>query len=82
MAYGKLTVENKTKGATVCRTKNGKKVVLLTPSGRCERYKRELASGKNSRTGEPLSEGAKGFRSGYRCVLGEQAKIFKKKRGN
>ena len=77
----KLKVVKKTKGATVCQTKDGKKVTLLTPSGKNERYKRELKNGKNSRTGEPLSDAAAGYRMGYRAALGEQAKIYKKKRG-
>ena len=58
--FGKLSVVKKTKEATVCQTESGKKVVLLTPSGRCKRYARELKSGVNSRTGEILSDGAKG----------------------
>ena len=78
--FGKLSVVKKTKEATVCQTESGKKVVLLTPSGRCKRYARELKSGVNSRTGEILSDGAKGYRMGYRVALGEQAKIFKRKK--
>lgn len=75
----KLTVVKVTKGATVCKTKNGKKVTLLTPTGRNKRYKRELKSGYNSRTGEKLSPAAKAYRMGYRTALGEQAAIYKKK---
>lgn len=75
----KLEVVNKTKGATVCRTEDGEKVVLLTPSGRCERYKHELKSGFNNRTGEKLNSCAAGYRMGYRAALGEQAKIYKRK---
>ena len=78
--FGKMTVVQKTKEATVLQTERGKKVVLLTPSGKCKRYERELKSGKNSRTGEVLSEGAKGYRMGYRAALGEQAKILKRKK--
>lgn len=77
--FGRLTVVKKTKEATVCQTENGKKIVLLTPSGKCKRYERELRSGVNSRTGEVLSDGAKGYRMGYRAALGEQAKIFQRK---
>ncbi len=77
----KLNVVKKTKEATVCETQNGKKVVLLTPSGKCKRYDRELKSGVNSRTGEILNDCAAGYRMGYRAALGEQAKIYKKKRG-
>lgn len=75
----KMSVVQKTKDATVCKTKNGKKVVFLTPSGRCKRYDRELKTGVNSRTGEVLSDCAAGYRMGYRAALGEQAKIFNKK---
>lgn len=75
----KLIVKQKTKDATICETKNGKKVVLMTPSGKVKRYGRELNSGFNSRTGEQLSDVAAGYRMGYRAALGEQAKIYKKK---
>lgn len=80
--FGKLSVVKKTKEATVLQTERGKKVVLLTPSGKCKRYERELKSGVNSRTGEILSDGAKGYRMGYRAALGEQAKIYNKKKKN
>ena len=75
----KLTVVKRTKEATVCSTKNGKKVTFLTPSGKVKRYGRELQSGKNSRTGEKLNDCAAGYRMGYRAALGEQAKIYNKK---
>ena len=74
----KLTVVKKTKGATICKTASGKKVTLLTPSGKMTRYERELRSGKNSRTGEKLNDCAAGYRMGYRAALGEQAAIYKK----
>ena len=77
----KLKVVKKTKGATICETKNGKKVTLLTPSGKNERYKHELNRGVNNRTGEVLSDCAAGYRMGYRAALGEQAKIYNKKHG-
>ncbi|MBQ8229682.1 MAG: hypothetical protein IJZ32_03190 [Clostridia bacterium] len=79
MAKGKLNVVKKTKGATICETQSGKRVTLLTPSGKCTRYDRELKSGVNSRTGQPLNACAAGYRMGYRAALGEQAKIYKKK---
>ena len=75
----KLTVVEKNKDATICRTASGKKVVLMTPSGKCKRYDRELRSGVNSRTGEKLNDAAAGYRMGYRAALGEQASIWKKK---
>ena len=75
----KLTVVKRTKGATVCRTASGKKVTLRTPSGKFIRYERELRSGRNSHTGEPLNACAAGYRMGYRAALGEQAAIYKKK---
>ena len=75
----KLTVVKKTKGAIVCQTASGKQVTFLTPSGKVKRYGRELSSGKNSRTGEPLNACAAGYRMGYRAALGEQAAIYKKK---
>ena len=77
---GNLNVVKKTKEATVCKTRSGKKVVLLTPSGKCKRYDRELKSGVNSRTGEILNDCAAGYRMGYRAALGEQAKIYNKKK--
>ena len=75
----KLTVVQKNKDATICSTSTGKKVVLMTPSGKCKRYDRELRSGTNSRTGEKLNDCAAGYRMGYRAALGEQAKIYNKK---
>ena len=75
----KLTVVIKTKGATICRTASGKKVTLRTPSGKFVRYGRELSSGKNSHTGEPLNACAAGYRMGYRAALGEQSAIYNKK---
>lgn len=77
--FGKLEVVRSGKDATICKTANGKKVVLMTPSGKCKRYEREIRSGRNSRTGEPLNDVAVGYRMGYRAALGEQAKIYKKK---
>ena len=77
----KLTVVQKNKDATICKTKNGKKVVLMTPTGKFKRYGRELNSGVNSRTGKKLNDCAAGYRMGYRGALGEQAKIYNKKHG-
>ena len=74
----KLQIIKKTSEATVCKTSNGKKVTLLTPSGKFKRYGRELANGYNSRTGEVLNDCAAGYRMGYRAALGEQSKIYNK----
>ena len=82
MAKSKLIVVKKTKESTVCRTEDGKKVVLLTPSGRGKRYGRELNTGYNNRTGEKLNDVAAGYRMGYRAALAEQAKIYNKKKNN
>jgi len=79
--HSKLTVEKKDKYATICRDKKGRKVVLLTPSGKVKRYGRELNSGINSETKKPLTAKEIGYRKGYRSALGEQAKIFNKKHG-
>ena len=76
----KLRVIKKTKGATICETASGKKVVFLTPTGKVKRYERELKSGFNSRTGEKLNDCAAGYRMGYRAALGEQAAIHKNKK--
>ena len=78
--YGKLTVLQKNKDATICQTSSGKKVVLMTPSGKVKKYGRELNSGTHSRTGEKLNDCAAGYRMGYRAALGEQAKIYNKKK--
>lgn len=77
---GLFSVVKKTKEATVLKSsKTGKQFALLTPSGKCKRYEREIASGRNSRTGEKLNDVAVGYRMGYRSALGEQAKIYNKK---
>ena len=81
MSKRKLSVIKKTKEATVCQTSDGKKVTLLTPSGKVKRYGRELNTGVNNRTGEVLSDCAAGYRMGYRAAFGEQAKIYNKKKG-
>lgn len=81
MARSKLTIIEKNKDATICETSNGKRLVFMTPSGKCKRYGRELNSGVNSRTGEKLNDCAAGYRMGYRAALGEQAKIYNKKNG-
>ena len=75
----KFEVVKRTKESTVLRGKNGKQFALLTPSGKMKRYQREIKSGRNSRTGEPLSDVAVGYRMGYRSALGEQASIYKKR---
>ena len=80
MAKEKWHVHKKTKDATIFETSSGKKVARLTPSGKMKRYDRELKSGKNSRTGEKLTDVQAGYRIGYRAALGEQASIYNKKK--
>ena len=79
--YGPLNVTYKDKYKTVCETKKGKEVTFYTPSGKCDRYKSELDSGTNMFTGEVLNDCAVGYRMGYRAALGEQARIYNKKKG-
>ena len=76
----RFEVVKRTKESTVLKGRNGKQFALLTPSGKCKRYQREIKSGVNSRTGKPLNDVAVGYRMGYRSALGEQASIYKKRK--
>ena len=76
---GKSKIIQKTKDSILYESSKGKRYVRLTPSGKCKRYDREIKSGVNSRTKEPLNDVAVGYRMGYRAALGEQAKIYKSK---
>lgn len=64
---------------SVFDTKNGKEWRVTTPKGKFERNKEELASGKNSFTGEKLTDYQRGQRVGYNRALGEQANFHKGK---
>lgn len=66
--------------ATVIKTKNGKKVVLLNPAERSKRYARELSSGVKH-DGTPLTEAEAAFRKGVLNERKTQAKIYNKQHG-
>lgn len=66
--------------ATLIKTKNGKKVVLLNPAERSKRYSRELAKGVKY-NGEPLTETEAAFRMGVLNERKTQAKVYNKKHG-
>ncbi len=76
----KWKVISKTKEFTECESPRGKIVRFLTPSGRFKLYGKELNEKTNMRSGEPLNDCAAGYRMGYRAALGEQAKIYKKRK--
>lgn len=80
MAREKHSVLKRTKEATIFVTGSGKTYARLTPSGKFKRYDREIKSGVNSRTGKPLNDVAVGYRMGYRAALGEQAKIYQRRK--
>lgn len=71
----KFEVVTSNKDATVLKSKNGKKIVLKTPTGKFKQYGRELNSGVNSK-GQKLTASQVGYRVGYRAALGEQSKIY------
>lgn len=60
--------------------KTGRKVVLLNPSERATGYARDLKTGKNRRTGQPLTAAQAGFRMGVLNERNLQAKIYNKKK--
>lgn len=64
--------------ATLIKTKNGKKIILLNPSERGKRYSRELKNGKKY-DGTPLSDTEAAFRMGVLNERKMQAKIYNKK---
>ena len=66
--------------ATLIKTKNGKKVVLLNPAERGKRYSRELAKGCKC-DGTPLTETEAAFRMGVLNERKMQAKIYCKENG-
>lgn len=66
--------------ATVIKSKNGKKIVLLNPSERATQYSRELKHGRK-RNGEPLTEAEAGFRMGVLNERSMQAKIYNRQHG-
>lgn len=66
--------------ATIIKTRNGKKVVLLDPAERSRRYSRELKSGKKH-DGTSLSAAEAGFRMGVLNERKTQAKIYNRKHG-
>ncbi len=63
--------------ATVIRTKNNKKIVLLNPAEKSKRYARQLKTGKVSETGKKLTVYQKGWRSGYISSRSDNAKAYK-----
>ena len=66
--------------ATLIKTKNGKKVVLLNPAERGKRYSRELSNGRKV-DGTPLTDTEAAFRMGVLNERKTQAKIYNKKHG-
>ena len=63
--------------ATVIRTKNNKKIVLLNPAEKSKRYARQLKTGKVSETGKKLTVYQKEWRSGYISSRSDNAKAYK-----
>lgn len=66
--------------ATLIKTKNGKKIVLLNSAERGKRYSRELASGVKH-DGTPLTDTEAAFRMGVLNERKIQAKIYNKQNG-
>ena len=63
--------------ATVIKTKNGKKIVLLTPAERSKRYARELSNNRKQ-DGTRLTDFERGLRAGVLNERSLQAKIYNK----
>ncbi len=66
--------------ATLIKTKNGKKVVLLNPAERGKRYSRELSNGRKV-DGTPLTDTEAAFRMGVLNERKTQAKIYCRENG-
>lgn len=66
--------------ATLIKTKNGKKVVLLNPAERGKRYSRELSNGRKV-DGTPLTDTEAAFRMGVLDERKTQAKIYCRENG-
>lgn len=66
--------------ATLIKTKNGKKIVLLNPAERSKRYSRELANRRKA-DGTPLTDTEAAFRIGVLNERKMQAKIYNKQKG-
>lgn len=92
MAKKWKTVSKDGKRVIVERESDGKRKVLLTPTGKCAKFKKELENnvritnfGKRKKTddGKPmtLTRAQKAYRKGFIKALGEQAAIYKKKQG-
>lgn len=90
MGKYKWQTVSKDKKRVVVKNDKGKQKTLLTPTGKCAKYKAELENGiritndgKRKRDQNqnviPLTEAQKAYRFGYRQALGEQAAIHKKK---
>lgn len=66
--------------ATLIKTKNGKKVVLLNPAERGKRYSRELSNGRKV-DDTPLTDTEAAFRMGVLNERKTQAKIYCRENG-
>lgn len=92
MAKKWKTVSKDKKCVVVERESDGKRRTLLTPTGKVAKFKAEIENNarftndykrKKTDSGAPmkLTKAQKAYRKGYIKALGEQAAIYKKKRG-
>ena len=70
MAYSKTYVNAK-----------GETKTWYSPKSKCEKYKADLKSGKDTVTGKELTKGGACFRIGYRTALGQMADLHNLKTG-
>lgn len=61
--------------ATIIKTKNNKKIVLLNPNEKAQRYKRQNMFGVIKETGETLSPTDKAYRAGYVDAVNEKNRM-------
>jgi hypothetical protein len=66
--------------ATVITTKNGKRITLLNPSEKSERYAEQLRTGVVQETEQRLTKNQKAFRAGYLTARSDNAKVYKFKK--
>lgn len=68
--------------ASVVKTKNGKKIVLRTPSEKGKRYARQMKTGYISETGEKLKPSDYAFRAGYLTCQRDNANAYNHNKRN
>lgn len=62
--------------AVTVKTKSGKRLKLLNPAEKGNRFAKQLKSGRITETGKRLNESEKSFRAGYLTARSDNAKAY------